>query len=120
MRVLIVEDEPLLAMLLEDNLAELGHDLVGSAATVEQALAVLESEQVDCALLDYSLGHEMNSLEIARHLQRTGRPFYFLTGHSHLTCDLPIEAPMLEKPVTLDQLQHALKAMDLAVHTSAH
>ena len=120
MRVLVVEDEPLLAMLLEDNLAELGHDLVGSAATVEQALAVLESEQVDCALLDYSLGHEMNSLEIAERLQSNGRPFYFLTGHKHLSFDLPIDAPMLEKPVTLDQLQRALAAMDRAAQTTAY
>lgn len=114
MRVLVVEDEPLLAMLLEDNLAQLGHELVGSAATVPQALSFLDQSDVDCALLDFSLGHDMNSLPIAQRLQSAGKPFYFLTGHLNLDENLPVDARMLTKPVSLDQLQGALREMQAA------
>ena len=111
MRVLVVEDEPLLAMLLEENLAELGYELVGCAATVPQALSMLDEHQVDCALLDYSLGNDTTSLPVAQKLRNAGKPFYYLTGHSHLGDDLPIHAPMLTKPVSMDALQLALRKM---------
>lgn len=114
MRVLVVEDEPLLAMLLEENLADLGHELVGSVATVAQALSFLAQSEIDCALLDFSLGHDMNSLPVAQQLQSWGKPFYFLTGHMNLAEEIPMNAPMLTKPVTLDQLQHALEAMEMS------
>ena len=53
MRILVVEDEPLLAMLLEENLADLGHDKVTAVATVDQALSALDEGPVDAALLDF-------------------------------------------------------------------
>lgn len=113
MRVLVVEDEPLLAMLLEENLEELGHELAGSAATVHQALSLLEQQDIDCALLDFSLGHDATSLPVAQWLQNAGKPFYFLTGHMNLA-QVPVEAPMLSKPVSLAQLQGALQDMAAA------
>lgn len=113
MRVLVVEDEPLLAMLLEENLAELGHELAGSAATVPQALSMLDLGEIDCALLDFSLGHETTSAPVAQRLRSTGTPFYFLTGHLSLEggAEIPSDAPMLTKPVSLDQLDIALRDM---------
>ena len=111
MRVLIVEDEPLLAMALEENLAQLGHEVAGSAATVSQALSMLEEEQIDCALLDYSLSSETTSVPIAMRLISAGKPFYFLTGHMHLEEAIPSHAQLLSKPVTLTQLQGALNEM---------
>ena len=112
MRVLVVEDEPLLAMLLEQNLFELGHELAGTAATVPQALSFLEATQIDCALLDFSLGHAATSVPVAEHLYRSGTPFCFLTGHMSLeTPGLPRSAPMLTKPVSIDDLGEALRLM---------
>lgn len=113
MRVLVVEDEPLLAMLLEENLIELGHELAGSAATVPQALSMLDLEEIDCALLDFSLGHETTSVAVAQRLRSAGKPFYFLTGHLSLdgAPEVPSDAPMLTKPVSLGQLEGALRAM---------
>jgi len=115
MRILVVEDEPLLAMLLEESLIELGHEVAGSAATVEQAFATLDTEAVECALLDFTLADESNSVPVAARLQARGIPFVYLTGHHSLPSGEAIPpAPLLTKPFTLDQLDDALRGMPLA------
>lgn len=111
MRILVVEDEPLLAMALEDNLAQLGHEVAGSAATVSQALSMLDEEQIDCALLDFSLSDDTTSLAVAQRLVSAGKPFYFLTGHMCLEENVPLNARLLTKPISLGQLQTALNEM---------
>ena len=55
-RILIVEDEPFIALTLEDMLDELGFELVGTVSQVTEALEMAGREQVDCALLDVNLG----------------------------------------------------------------
>lgn len=115
MRVLVVEDEPLLSMLLEESVAELGHELAGSAATVDQALEALASNDIDLALLDFTLGHETTSLPIAERLRAAGIPFIFLSGHHTLEADGEVPpAPLLTKPFSLDQLDRAIRSLDLA------
>lgn len=113
MRVLVVEDEPLLAMLLEENLAELGYELAGSAATVHQALSLLDQSEIDCALLDFSLGQDSTSVPVAQRLREAGKPFTFLTGHASLegTKGVPEDVPLLVKPVSLADLRGALSRM---------
>lgn len=115
MKILVVEDEPLLAMLLEESLADLGHQAVGSAATVDQALSMLDETDIDCALLDFSLGRDTTSAAVARRLQEAGTPFYYLSGHASLEeyDDTP-RAPLLTKPVSMDALRGALSAMNPA------
>jgi len=115
MKVLVVEDEPLLAMLLEESLLELGHEVAGSAATVEQALATLDGGEVDFALLDYSLADETTAAPVAARLRGAAIPFVYLTGHRTLPLgdDIP-RAPLLNKPFTLDQLDDALRDTPLA------
>ncbi|WP_068073225.1 response regulator [Novosphingobium lentum] len=115
MRILVVEDEPLLAMLLEENILELGHQPVAVAATVEQALAALDRDAVDCALLDFSLGHNATSVPVAERLRSDGTPFCYLSGHSSLDPDGDIPpAPLLTKPVSMATLKDALLAMAVA------
>ncbi len=115
MRILVVEDEPLLAMLLEESLAELGHEVVGSAATIDQALATIDAVSLEFALLDFTLGDDATSAPVARRLSADGIPFVYLTGHRSLPLsgDIPV-APLLTKPFTLDQLDEALRAVQLA------
>lgn len=112
MRILVVEDEPLIAMLLEENLGDLGHETVGTAATVDHALALLDSVQVDGALLDFSLGDEATSVPVARRLRTLGTPFLYLSGHAAFdaAADAPA-APLLAKPVSLDALRGGLRTM---------
>ncbi len=115
MRILVVEDEPLLAMLLEESLAELGHEVVGSASTIDQALATIDAVSLEFALLDFTLGDDATSAPVARRLSADGIPFVYLTGHRSLPLsgDIPV-APLLTKPFTLDQLDEALRAVQLA------
>ena len=115
MRILVVEDEPLLAMLLEESLAELGHEVVGSAATVDQAMATIDSLGLDFALLDFTLADDATSAPVATRLIAEGIAFVYLTGHHSLPLggDVPV-APLLTKPFTLDQLDEALRTARLA------
>lgn len=118
MRILVVEDEPLLAMLLEENLADLGHETVGAAATVEQAMAILDEGPIDAALLDFSLGLNSTSAPVAHRLREVGTPFFYLSGHASLeSTDNTPNAPLLIKPVSLVDLKTALA--DLAEQVQA-
>lgn len=115
MRILVVEDEPLLAMLTEECLAELGHEVVGSAANVDQAMAMIDSVELDFALLDFTLADDATSTPVAIRLRAAGIPFFYLTGHRSLPLggEVPV-APLLTKPFTLNQLDAALRAVQLA------
>lgn len=115
MRILVVEDEPLLAMLLEESLAELGHEVVGCAASSDQAMATIDANTIDFALLDFTLGEHSTSAPVATRLRADGIAFVYLTGHRSLPLggEIPV-APLLTKPFTLDQLDAALRAVRLA------
>lgn len=95
-------------MLLEDLLAELGCVVVGPVATVAQAMASLESEAVDVAMLDVNL-HGQRSYPVAEWLVARGRPFLFVTGYGQRGLDPAYHAqPVLQKPFTRDDLAAAL------------
>ena len=79
-RILVVEDEVIVAMLLEDILADAGATVVGPAARVARALEILGSEEVDAALLDLNLAGEVTTL-VAEELRRRAIPFAFATGY---------------------------------------
>lgn len=101
-RVLILEDETLIAMDLAMTLEEAGLDVVGPFRTAEAALQHLAEGSPDIALLDLNLGGDKTSLPVAERLESLGRPFIFLTGYS--ASDHPVisrfpDAPRLPKPV---------------------
>lgn len=98
MRILLVEDDPLIAFDLAGTLENEGHVIEGPYASVREALAAIGSEPLDCALLDVNLGHE-TSFPIADELQRQEIPFALVTGHD--ISILPAEhrhRPILQKP----------------------
>ncbi|HWE47219.1 MAG TPA: response regulator [Caulobacteraceae bacterium] len=112
-RILIVEDEWLIADLLEAMLDELGYDAVGPASSVQEALELIQEQAVDAALLDVSLGR-VRSYPVAEALMRAGTPFLFLTGY--IDGDLPAQfrsAPVLCKPVSLVELKAPLEQLVL-------
>lgn len=79
-RVLVVEDEILVSMLLEDMLNDLACKVVGPAATIDEALYLVGSTKIDCAILDISVkGSEI--YPVADALAEMGVPFIFATGH---------------------------------------
>ena len=107
-RILIVEDEPFIALTLEDMLDELGFALVGTVSQVGEALEMAGREQVDCALLDVNLGSEKID-PVADLLAQRGCPFIFTTGYGR--SGIPgahAERPVLQKPFRMDDLSSVL------------
>lgn len=110
-RILIVEDEMLIAMLLEDMIADLGHAVVGPFHSFDGALKAVAQETYDIAILDVNLGSE-SSIPIAEELQRRGVPFAFATGHSREQIDPRFfEAHVIAKPFDERSLDAAIKAL---------
>ena len=115
-RVLIVEDESLVAMLLETILEDMGCTPVGPAATVDEALRLAaDAEPIDAALLDVNVaGRQV--FPVAEALRDRGVPFVFSTGYGE--GGLPDEwrgLPTLQKPFTEAAVRDALmSAMGLA------
>jgi CheY-like chemotaxis protein len=109
-RVLLVEDETLVAMLLEDMIGDLGGTVVGAASRVGRALEIVNDPgtAIDVGLLDVNLGGE-DAFPIAAALAERGVPFAFSTGYGN--AGLP-EAwrsrPTLQKPFTQEQVQSVL------------
>ena len=94
-RILLVEDEYLIAIMAEDMLRTLGAEVVGAVATVEEALAIVGTSAIDCAVLDVNLKHGTSD-PVADKLKELGIPYIFATGHGH--CDM--DAIILSKPYT--------------------
>jgi DNA-binding response OmpR family regulator len=108
--ILIVEDEPLIAMMLEDFLESLGHSVAGTCDTVECALDKVEQGGFDLAILDVNLKGE-NVWPVASRLREQKVPFVIATG-GHV--DPPPaefnDAPVIEKPYTVDRVTPAIDA----------
>ena len=110
MRILIVEDEALVAMLLEDMVADAGHEAVLAAASVGEALGHVRerAEAFDFAILDVNLAGEA-SYPIAEALAAAGKPFAFSTGYG--PGSLPAawrDRPVLAKPFSGADLERLL------------
>jgi DNA-binding response OmpR family regulator len=110
-RILLVEDELLLAMTLEHVLGAEGCVVVGPFPRVEPALKAAREEPLDAAVLDINLGGE-HVYPVAQILAERNVPFVFATGYHRSI--LPREhagRPMLTKPYSADQLIHQLLAL---------
>ncbi len=108
--ILIVEDEPLIAMMLEDFLESLGHVVRASVDSVVEALAEVDRTQFDVAILDVNLKGE-NVWPVARRLHANGIPFVLASG-GHVDPPPPefLAVPMIDKPYTIDRVTPAIEA----------
>ena len=107
-RVMVVEDELLVAMLVEDVLAEAGCIIVGPFARVAPALAAALTAAVDIALLDVNIANEM-VFPVAHALEARGVPFLFVSGYGRDA--LPRDRPDWEacaKPFHASELAERL------------
>jgi CheY-like chemotaxis protein len=109
-RVLVVDDEALVAMLLEDMLLDLGHEVVGPALNLQEALELAGSEPLDAAILDLNLGQGKLSLPVAELLEERGVPFVFATGYG---ADAPVgsvsHSGLLAKPFVTEDVRSTLE-----------
>ena len=108
LRILVVEDEMLVAMNIEDMLLALGHEVAGIAGRLGAALALAEEGGFDLALLDVNLAGE-ESFPLADALTARGIPFLFATGYGmDGIAEAYRAAPVLQKPFRLGDLEAAL------------
>lgn len=110
-RVLLVEDEMMIAMMLEDVLEDLGYEVAGIAATVDAALHLIHTQSFEVAILDLNLSGA-SSLPVAEVLAQQGCPFILSTGYA--ATSLPEKFapyPTLQKPYELATLQTLLSQL---------
>lgn len=106
--VFLVEDEPLIRMMIADMLGDLGHTVAGEANDLASGLALAQSLAADFAVLDLQLGLD-NSAPIAEVLQNRSIPFAFASGYG--ADGMPSafsDKPILRKPFTIDELAQCL------------
>lgn len=106
-RVLLVEDEFLIAELTAGVLEDLSMEVVGPAYRLADGLRLAEKESLDLAVLDVNLG-EGRSDPIAQVLQARKIPFVFVTGYAGLSA-APLIGPALDKPLDAAKLRLALE-----------
>jgi DNA-binding response OmpR family regulator len=112
LRILIVEDELLLAMDYEEMLKREGFTVLGPASRQSRALALLELERPDVAILDVNLAGE-RSTAVAEALTEREVPFVVVSGYGDKTLHEPVlrGAPRLDKPVKAQELLRLVKAL---------
>ena len=110
LRVLVVEDETIVSMLIEDMLADLGCTVVGPAFNLRDGMSLARSAQVDCALLDVNLAGE-RVFPLADLLQEKGARIVFATGYGRAGLRAQDQArPVLQKPFLEADLGRTLAA----------
>ena len=108
LRILVVEDEAVVSMLIEDFLEELGCEVVAMASRLEDAMENARTLELDAAVLDVNLAGRL-SYPVAQALRARGVPVVFATGYG--TEGLPVElqqSAVLSKPFRQEQLAKAL------------
>jgi CheY-like chemotaxis protein len=110
-RILVVEDEYLIRMLLEDMLAEIGYDVAAAVGSIAEASALARDGAFDVAILDVNLDGE-EVYPVADILARRGLPFVFVTGYGENSLSEPYrDRPALQKPFQSEQLKQTLAAL---------
>lgn len=108
-QILVVEDEPLVAMHLEDVLSEMGLHVVGPAARIDEAIELARNSDIDCAVLDINLGGS-KSFPVADILRERGIPFIFATGYgAEGFVDRYRNETALHKPYDARELKRAIE-----------
>jgi len=110
--ILVVEDEPLIAMMLEDFLDVLGKQPVATVDSVAAAIEAIGAGQIDAAILDVNLRGGEKSTPVAEVLAERAIPFVFASGSGGESVDERFrDRPLLQKPFTMDGVERALAAL---------
>ena len=110
LRILLVEDDPLIALDLAQVVAAAGADVLGPAHTVAKALSLIDSAPIDCAVLDWRLEKE-TVLAVAERLSSAGLPFLFHTSSRGNPERHYPKATILDKPSRPEQLVAAIRLL---------
>lgn len=108
LRVLVVEDEMMVAMLIEDMMSDMGCAVIGPAARLDEALDLARAGAFDCAVLDVNVGGQP-IFPVADLLREQGKPFAFATGYGDAGLrDADKGTPVLQKPFREGDLARVL------------
>lgn len=112
--LLIVEDEPLIAIMIEDVVDGLGCPVRYTAGSQTEALRIIATERLDLVILDVNLGGHSTDFSVAEALLERSIPFVFSSGH--IASDLPMKfrgVPFLSKPYGEEELSAALQILEV-------
>ena len=109
-RVLVVEDELMIRMLLEGMLTDLGYTVAAEAGSIEEAVALAKEREFDIAILDVNLNGKPIT-PVAEILNARGVPFVFASGYGQRGVPEPYRSsPTLQKPFQVEALAQAIDA----------
>lgn len=115
-KIIVVEDEAIVAMATKMMLGNLSHDIISVIASAEQALEAVKDGEADLILMDIKLKGEMDGIHAAEEIRKTiDTPILFVTGNSDITTKLRIDkianSSILLKPVLMEDLSHSLNLL---------
>lgn len=115
LRVLVVEDEGAIALLIEDMLLDLGCEIAATAAELGKACELARAAQIDFAILDLNLAGA-SALPVAQILRERGIPLMFSTGYGTSAVSASFDSyPIVAKPFVMSELRDKIAAaLDLA------
>ena len=110
-RVLLVEDEALIAMLMEDMLAEFDCEVTATVGRLDEAIELATTQHFDMAFIDVNL-RGLPAYPVARALRSRGIPFAFVTGYGASGADAAhADAPVLQKPFRGQDLEAIVQTL---------
>lgn len=109
-KVLVAEDEPLVAVDVVNQLTEAGATVVGPCSTSGRALAVLNENEIDVAIIDFVLADD-NTEGLQAALEDKGIPFIVVTGYPRVLVRRDQRQPVLSKPVTPGALAATVRSL---------
>lgn len=110
-RVLVVEDEPMIRLLLDDMLTDLGYSMAAEAGRLDEALTIAKQGEFDLAILDVNLNGQPIT-PVVDVLIKRGVPFVFVSGYARRGIpEAHSKIPLLQKPFQADGLARALAAV---------
>jgi two-component SAPR family response regulator len=107
-RVLVVEDEPLIGMIVENFLGDFGYSVVGPIENLKAAVLLAATEQVDVAVVDINIAGQI-ATAVADKLIEREIPFLFVSGYEKMRGTRYASIPFLRKPFTPEDLHEAVE-----------
>jgi len=110
-RVLIIENDFLIAEMIHDMVRELGYTVTRTVHRLPSALQELSKENFDGALVNIGIDEQKHGVDLADMLTETGIPFGFVTGYGHSLAERHAHVPLLQKPFNAHQLRNLLEKL---------
>jgi len=110
-RVLIIENDFLIAEMINEMVCDLGYTVTRTVHRLPSALKELRQENFDGALVNIGIDEQKHGVEIADILTAMGVPFGFVTGYGHALTERHAHVPLLQKPFNTQQLRVFLETL---------